>query len=825
MAIPIRLQTSFTNSQGNLYEIRILDTNWFAGVTYFDVLDNNFEIQYSGESTGQERWAAIIASKLTFSIVWPDANGFIASFISNLNEYQEDRFFVEIYKEGSIFWRGKIVQDLNSYGNSPKVRFFEITAADGLASLKNKSSEGILTTKNCLQYAHKICKFALPSELWGTTDKFITNCVEWYADQHATTAVNPFIATRFSTDRIIYDEDSDGQKEYKSLYDVLELLAKGWGLRIFQSEGQWWAVQTALYVDSTMNFNTFTKEYDQFSDNPYDDNQGGATIIQTNVNTGIEVTPTNCIAGGEFAFLPAVSKVSATFSHEANNSIRNFSQVDLDDVSPYDVATVGTHPDSNLLINLTVQANLTTSAPITGGLPITWTITLGGYYLKSDGTWTLTPTSITWVYYFTALSGQLIDTDTYFISTDILPASGLIQISMSYPPTNITGGTTRTIAEFTYLNSTITTETFSATNSDNINSSFDIDLGEVYFGDLPNSGTYNKLQAYDLAWTDTTADWQFEKTGTTYGFTKMLVLDYIRAQKRPLTKYVGQFKIPDAQFHNNMLYDSKRWMFLEATYDARYNIWDGQWVETEYLSTGIIIDPGTNTNTKGDVISGQQLNLTLGTGYSTVGTYNKQAIVVASGWIVKANTNTQEMAEPLPIGTPNQLPASTAVFTDTTSGNFVRSSNRYTFNTDGWVEKVYWNIPQINANTFYELLVYDANKILYAGTVPTTVTSTGQLELTINQIVNDGDEITVELTAKSDLTPTTVVADNWEFVPFTLTPASGEVCVNTQQTEIRINTLATAENLTLIRADYTLYFEDGGTIWRYGVVSAPVAAR
>ena len=103
----IRLQSEFTSQNGDDYKIEIHDSEWLGGTSTFNVSGNGFSLDYTGET--DDIISPIISSFLSVSAFVENAA--FETFISNLSEYQDNRFHLEVFKDNGgyeLFWVGSL---------------------------------------------------------------------------------------------------------------------------------------------------------------------------------------------------------------------------------------------------------------------------------------------------------------------------------------------------------------------------------------------------------------------------------------------------------------------------------------------------------------------------------------------------------------------------------------------------------------------------------------------------------------------------------------------------------------------------------------------
>ena len=96
----IKLFSEFTSDSGEYYKIEIWDDE-YSGSTpdEFKVASDGFTLNYSGQT--DNIYSPIIGSSVSFGMYINDSA--TTTFISDLKQYQQDRFYVKIHRgvEGS----------------------------------------------------------------------------------------------------------------------------------------------------------------------------------------------------------------------------------------------------------------------------------------------------------------------------------------------------------------------------------------------------------------------------------------------------------------------------------------------------------------------------------------------------------------------------------------------------------------------------------------------------------------------------------------------------------------------------------------------------
>ena len=280
----VKYRNDFTDKQGiNDWSLRIIDTSYESYsdrvitdggtvqsigclpleitelVEYkrFNLDGDGFNLTYGNR--GDDLHKSIKGSKVkfTFNALTIDD----LSFIEAIAQTQEQTYFVDLYKGGSLFWRGGILQDLIRIPYKYFPIQVELQATCGLARLKGKA-EAIDEYDNILSSIAFILRDLDNGNLYAGSDAFIRTSVRWFEDQMVTADGLDSLAYsrlfRLSTE---YDLDDNGVEEYRDWYEWLEKILDTFGARIFMAEGVWQIVQIDEIANNPSKYNLYSKEY------------------------------------------------------------------------------------------------------------------------------------------------------------------------------------------------------------------------------------------------------------------------------------------------------------------------------------------------------------------------------------------------------------------------------------------------------------------------------------------------------------------------------------------------------------------------------------
>ena len=105
----VRFTNTFISSSNITWKIDIHDSTFSGTATEFYSTDEGFTLDWEGKA--EDRYNPIIASKLNVGFYVQDATGntFVGDLVDN---YNEERFSAVVYKAGTMYWAGHLIQDL-----------------------------------------------------------------------------------------------------------------------------------------------------------------------------------------------------------------------------------------------------------------------------------------------------------------------------------------------------------------------------------------------------------------------------------------------------------------------------------------------------------------------------------------------------------------------------------------------------------------------------------------------------------------------------------------------------------------------------------------
>ena len=290
--------------QGRNWTLNIVDAN-YTGDPNAAVQDlGRTDVQGAVIKWGNDRdlYQPIVASSMEVLLY---VTGAAKNFLTvTLPLTQEFRYFVDLYQDGKLFWRGVILTDAIQFFETPDPLQFRLSAICGLGRLQQfdyseiedvaqvSGSQGQLFTEvlKCLKFA------SVNVDLYSNAEAFIRTNFQWYESNMESTVagIDPMQLISFITDNTAFITDPDtGEKTYSNIFDYLGQILTNFGLSVTFANGAWqlYQVNQLIGTATTVRYYEYAKNYRALI-NPAN-NTGN--LIASNVITTIEkeVTQTN----------------------------------------------------------------------------------------------------------------------------------------------------------------------------------------------------------------------------------------------------------------------------------------------------------------------------------------------------------------------------------------------------------------------------------------------------------------------------------------------------------------------------------------------------
>jgi len=280
-----------------------------------------FELEYG--KRGDEWYEPIKGSRVVFDFICSSQEDL--DYVDDIAQVQETRFFVRLYRDGSIFWQGPILQDLLRVPYSTIPASVEIQATDGLARLKGLKGT-IGQYDNILESIITVLKGLDTGNLWASSDDFLRTSVRWFEDKTWTSSppngLDALAYSRLERDFTEYTYDNQGNKVFRKWYDWLGTILRAFNARIFMSDGLWVIEQIGEIANNPSRYNIYQRAYSYTYGNP-----STATGV---TSTGTSFTPFYQLFGTgdvkrldpscSWTYLPSVKEYSLKYDLSANAS-------------------------------------------------------------------------------------------------------------------------------------------------------------------------------------------------------------------------------------------------------------------------------------------------------------------------------------------------------------------------------------------------------------------------------------------------------------------------------------------------------------------------
>lgn len=549
---------------------------------------------------------------------------------------QEDRYYIKITKDGSLWWTGKIVQDLIRFENRSFPYVVDIGATDGIGLLKDKTGRidytGTLQPKNYLQYIITILKELDPQNVIGTSDPFLQTSIRWFEDQMYTTTpadtLDPLTRIRFQ--QVGFNTVTEGNSDdegFRNWKDQLNELCSLMGARLMFSDGVWRLYQINALEDISVTTQLYSKEYDCDREDP---TSSVAGLLSSGDAT--DLTPTEdykLLANSGNTFLPALQEVKSKWDF---NNYRGFGFILRKPTSdaPFEFGEIIKNSSGDTYIRVagdfSVGFNNLSAAGVYYEIraEITMIIDDGTtpVYLTNDSNryrWSTNSADKYNVY--SGKSGFLGLTNpnnTYqdfslnFLTPNI-PNGGDVSFEIELTPiiygsirlernvsgwyeyvsTPITGSTylyreiRKCQFDFEYSgNNLLTEKEFKSVNEVEVRSSSIYEFPDIRLGDGDEQWTSNKLEVYDPSgsWEDSQS-WKVEGDGEGKDIHQLLCNEAIKTQLKPKKLYDFIFR-GFLDFKNVLVYDGDTYVLNTIQYEINKNYIRAQGIQISAASSG-----------------------------------------------------------------------------------------------------------------------------------------------------------------------------------------------------------------------------------------------
>jgi hypothetical protein len=636
-----RVSYQFVAFYNETFRVDIDDADFVGTALDVDVAPDGFTLRYDGETDSVN--PGVVGSSASCSIlVTPDNSTDIETLVLDIKNSVETRFSMAIYKitagpTTALYWAGYIISDLGGFEDVGDSYFFTIKAVDGLARLKNVDfkddsvSPAIPIAKD--EFVDHILrvlkKIGTASLYWGGSDVFLRTVVNWQDGNMptATAAKDPLKYSRVDGEVFAKKaRSSDGDDwDWRSYYDVISEICRNWGARLMLSNGCWRFEQ----VRERMEENFFERRWST-----------GNTLLSSTSTAGydkpiIQVSNDNRLRGGQFNYLPALSKTEVFYDHKtyknhlenlgwkwynssgSNSAItRSGFNFDADTyfkvsgVLKTDVSVVSYTKPWRYIFGIIVRADpgnyridSETTPVVVGGVGIptlnreqpNWQV--ASVYYEVSTPWVFStnysgeiPFNFTTPFIPPGQTGFTVDFNSGLGGEDYDEGSVSVTVNdwrwkdlVLQIYGNDSAGNFEVARRYLSLNA-------NAGNSDalKITTSF----GHAVYG-----WTACKIETTDddtfVDWDDTTATWERANENTAAEFGQLLSYQTQQLQNNPVETYSGTLSADATHAHSRIVFpDDSTWLINRGQWAAKPNLWD-----VEMLKTGVADGPDIDSTT------------------------------------------------------------------------------------------------------------------------------------------------------------------------------------------------------------------------------------
>jgi len=232
---------------GNTYDLKVHDRDWAGGLT--SVIISRDIIDITWKSVLNAHYSPLITSKFDLSILITDAT--LQTFVEDVRRANEERFTVEVYKNGNLFSIGNVLTDKVVMEDANWPYYFNLACTDGIAKLKTVEYDLHEGYETYLVQLRDILGLLSISQFYGS-QPMIRIALKWRESRHDP-AGDPFALTRFQA-RAQYTYESADNVTKPTAYEMLYSMMEDWVATLHFADGFWWVIHQECIGDDTLNF-------------------------------------------------------------------------------------------------------------------------------------------------------------------------------------------------------------------------------------------------------------------------------------------------------------------------------------------------------------------------------------------------------------------------------------------------------------------------------------------------------------------------------------------------------------------------------------------
>jgi hypothetical protein len=621
---------------GHTWKIDLYDIN-SSGIAAPIELDLIGEPQLAYESQSDKIYSTIKGSSLefTFSITNSTVENW---FINTFLQAKEERFIINLFLDGSLFWSGYPLFDLGEQEDAAYPFGFTIKATDCIARLKGFTFDYAVANDNFQSLTEFIGnileKTALTAYLndIGSSANLFSTCVNWYEFNMSTTYTDDPLAQSYLR-RFVFstiDENQSGKYVAMTYYDVLDKILLAFNARIILSDGYYKVISISQYDSASVMYERcyIVGAYTTPNSTNTVTSTWKTTIAQSNSGGFVE-------KGNKWGFYPAAKNVKRTLNYPIDSQNLLASQINTLACTPstatWNASTALNTFSSDGHNRLRIRIPFTFQFPSTqyqvGKIRFNITLKIGGYYLSSSGHYWVSTASPIVATLDAPIPGRgmnpsnpsawsfsgVFEFETPDIPSGTYPSSGN---SISISPQIWTRFAT-TLGTYTWCSINNPGYNISQTfgtalpqsslfdNAINVSAYINSELtqlddgifGEFYQGsnllDSFNGFIYTKKSG--STYTPSTGKWKIGGSGTALTLNQTLVQEICAILVFPIKRYQGSI-ISAIKPHYKLKYGNDYYIINGGSYGLLSQCWNAEWIKVTNIRSSVSIDTQDNNS-------------------------------------------------------------------------------------------------------------------------------------------------------------------------------------------------------------------------------------
>jgi len=615
------LQAIYPSIKGGTFRVNINDGSPGGTATQIELAAGGARVRYNGD--GKNRLNPIVGSSCDIDVVVTAlTDSVIQTFANNLISSAEGRYTVSVEYNGgtgySLYWCGYVLPDLSGFEDLADAYTFKITATDGLARLKGIDyAVGSFPTATpygnvpVLEHVLNCLKKDGLSAIYFPSGIFLRTVVNWVDSTIGAPAAgkDPLALTRVSGEVFSKRTGADAGDvwEFKSCYEVLEIICRHWCARLIFSGGS--------YRFEQIN----ERSLDNYPERRY---SAAGSLISSVINAQSDKLINNSAIGHKistvvFNYLPAIKRTLVRYDHRTNknyleglgykwfktsgnNNPTSLSNIEFDSTTYFRISgrvyfnlSISGYTDpwryifrADIVLDTGHRLRSFTDPGVDGsGNPINiiirepqaWEISSVYYEISTD-------------FFYGTTATTFLD---FSIVTPVLP-SGVQSLTIDFDTlageknTGNNQGVTVNDWRFSDLvfimlktddaNNYESNRYYTVSNTNTGNSEA-VDFNSL-FGHAVKPWTPVKLQtsANGSAWTDTTATWRQGTDATNFEFGNLIAAEILSGQDKPLRLLDGRIAGSNIFPHSRIVTtDNIGYLLMQAEFETQTGVATGTW--------------------------------------------------------------------------------------------------------------------------------------------------------------------------------------------------------------------------------------------------------